>query len=350
MEKDKQVKLSTIFYAIIVVMISLLAIFGVAIYGFGINNKITQKAINVFPYPAIVIDGVHFISISDLQENVAAVRMFYENQDFSTLGFKADFNSEEGKKMLQVKERDLAVKLVENKVIEIMANENGIVITLAMIADEIEKRQAQNGGTVGLENNLKNLYGWTLDEFKEKVVKPDMYKNILAMSMRKNDAKWIEAKKKIDKASARLKESQDFNTVAKDISEGDSAKNGGELGWFSYDQMLPEIAAKALALKANEQSEIIESSLGYHIIRVEDKKNEDGIEKVKLSQVFVRAKTFSEWLLEKEKSVRISILLRGMHWNGDGGIDFSSSEMQSFEENIKKDSSFGMLPTQVLDK
>jgi len=352
MEKNKKVSISTIFYAVASVAIGLLVIFSVIIYGFGVDNGLTKKATAIFPYPAIVIDGVHFISMRDLQENVAAVRKFYENQDFSKLGFTADFNSDEGRKMLKVKERDLMIKLVENKIIEITANESGIKITPAMIADEVEKRRTQYGTTDGLENNLKNLYGWTLEDFKEKVVKPDMYKQILSADMRKTDVRWIEAKKKIEKAQARLGASQDFNSVAKDVSDGESAKNGGALGWFSYDQMLPEIATTALALNVNQQSEIIESSLGYHIIRVEDKKKEDGVEKVKLSQIFIRARTFSEWLLEKEKNVRILVLLRGMSWNGDGGIDFTADDMRNFEANVKKESAGGASSSlgQLLDK
>jgi hypothetical protein len=349
MEKNKKVRLGTIFYAILLAIIVLLVVFGIGIYGFGVNNQVTKKAVNIFPYPAIVIDGVHFISIRDLQENVSAVKRFYENQDFSKLGVKVDFDSEEGKNILKIKERDLMIKMIENKIIEIAANDNNIKLTAAMISDEIEKRRTQYGSADGLEKNLMKLYGWTIEDFKEKVVKPDMYKKIIAMDMKKTDQKWIEARKKIDKAKARLDSRDDFSSVAKDASEGDSAKNGGELGWFDYDQMLPEISSVAATLAIGGQSEVIESSLGYHIIRIEDRKSEDGIEKVKLSQIFVRAKTFSDWLLEKEKSVRIMVLLPGVKWNNDGGIDFISSDMRAFEEKLKKDTAFGMMSEQVLN-
>lgn len=348
MEENKKVSFSTIFYAVGSVAIGLLIIFGAIIYGFGADNVVAKKAADIFPYPAVVVDGVHFLTIRSLQSNVDAVRKFYENQDFSKLGFEADFNTADGKKMLKMKERDLMVKMIENKIIEITANEKGITLTDSMIADEIENRRAQYGTSDGLENNLKNLYGWNIADFKEKIVRPDMYKKMLLADMRENDPKWIEAAKKIEKAKASLDEDRDFSSVAKDISSGNSAKNGGELGWFSYDQMLPEIASTAFQLNVNQKSEVIESSLGYHIIKVEDKKTEDGIEKVKLSQIFVRAKTFSDWLLEKEKNVRISVLLRGMRWNGDGGIDFTSSGMRAFEEDAKKDSALAA-PGQLLN-
>lgn len=349
MEENKKIRISTILYATASIIIGLIIIFGISIYGFGVDNGLTKKVASIFPYPAVAVDGVYFLSKRELQNSVDAVRKFYENQDFSKLGIKVDFNSEDGKKMLKMKERDLLVKMIENKVIEIVANRKGIKITDAMISEEIANKRAQNGTADGLENNLKNLYGWTVDDFKEKIVKPDMYKKTLAEDMQKNDSTWIAAKKKIDQARTNLDGKQDFATVAGNISEGESAKNGGELGWFSYDQMLPEIASTAVALEVNQPSNIITSSLGYHIIKVEDRKTEDGVAKIKLSQIFVRAKTFSDWLLEQEKNVRIAVLLRGMRWNNDGGIDFTDNDMKTFDESANKDSSSEMTAGQLLN-
>ena len=349
MKENKKVKISTILYALAVIIIGLIVVFGISIYGFGADNKLVRGVENIFPYPAAVIDGVHFLTIRELQNNVDAVRKFYENQDFSKLGIKVDFNSEDGKKMLRIKERDSLVKMIENKIIEIAANKKGIKITDAMISEEIAGKRSQSGTADGLENNLKNLYGWTIDDFKEKIVKPDMYKKALAADMQNNDTAWISAKKKIDQAKADLDGKKDFASVATSVSEGDSAKQGGELGWFSYDQMLPEIASVALTADVNKPSEIIKSSLGYHIIKVEDRKTENGVEKVKLSQIFVRAKTFSDWLLEQEKNAKITVLMKGMTWNNDGGIDFTESDMKTFEENANKDTSLDVAPGQLIN-
>ena len=76
------------------------------------------------------------------------------------------------------------------------------------------------------------------------------------------DAK--EAKKKLDAGKL-------FEDVAKDFSkDAGSAKNGGDLGYFTKDKMVPEFANAAFALKKGEVSGPVKSTFGYHIIKAED--------------------------------------------------------------------------------
>lgn len=65
----------------------------------------------------------------------------------------------------------------------------------------------------------------------------------------------------------------DFATLAKENSTGPSAKNGGELGYFSKDQMVPEFANAAFALdKGAFTKDPVKTQFGWHIIEVEDKR------------------------------------------------------------------------------
>ena len=78
-----------------------------------------------------------------------------------------------------------------------------------------------------------------------------------------------EAKKILE----RLKKGEDFATLAKKYSiDTGSAKNGGDLGFFSPGQMVPEFEAAASKLKKGEISQPIKTKFGYHIIKVADKK------------------------------------------------------------------------------
>src|SRR4030065_80125 len=89
------------------------------------------------------------------------------------------------------------------------------------------------------------------------------------------------ASKKIEEAKKELEKEKDFPEVAENFSDGESAKSGGDLGWLSSDQMIPEIAVVAALLNKGERRDIIENNLGFHLIQVDDKKNEDGIDKFK---------------------------------------------------------------------
>jgi peptidyl-prolyl cis-trans isomerase C len=77
---------------------------------------------------------------------------------------------------------------------------------------------------------------------------------------------------KIKKVKERLNAGDDFATVAKEMSEGPSAANGGDLGSFGKGAMVKPFQDAAFALNIDEVSDIVETQFGYHIIKVSDKK------------------------------------------------------------------------------
>jgi peptidyl-prolyl cis-trans isomerase C len=72
-------------------------------------------------------------------------------------------------------------------------------------------------------------------------------------------------------ALARVKAGEDFAKVATELSK-DPAGQGGDLGWFTKDRMVPEFADAAFKLKPGEVSEPVKSQFGWHIIKVEGKR------------------------------------------------------------------------------
>lgn len=71
----------------------------------------------------------------------------------------------------------------------------------------------------------------------------------------------------------RLIDGEDFATVAGEVSEDPgSAANGGDLGWFRRGQMVPEFDAAAFTLPEGELSEPIRTNFGFHLVRVEERK------------------------------------------------------------------------------
>jgi peptidyl-prolyl cis-trans isomerase C len=71
----------------------------------------------------------------------------------------------------------------------------------------------------------------------------------------------------------RLKKGEDFAKVASELSKDPgSGKEGGDLGWFTKDRMVPEFAEAAFKLKKGEVSQPVKSQFGWHVIRLEDKR------------------------------------------------------------------------------
>src|SRR5215475_13596327 len=62
----------------------------------------------------------------------------------------------------------------------------------------------------------------------------------------------------------------DFATLAKQKSEGASAPEGGDIGFFKHGVMLPEYERVAFKLKPGEVSDPVRTDKGWHVIKVEE--------------------------------------------------------------------------------
>ena len=70
-----------------------------------------------------------------------------------------------------------------------------------------------------------------------------------------------------------LKRGDDFISLAKERSTGPSGKNGGDLGFFTADQMVPPFSKAAYALRRGETSDKpVQTQFGWHVIKVEDRR------------------------------------------------------------------------------
>jgi peptidyl-prolyl cis-trans isomerase C len=72
-------------------------------------------------------------------------------------------------------------------------------------------------------------------------------------------------------ALARIKAGEDFAKVATELSK-DPGGEGGDLGWFTKDRMVPEFADAAFKLEPGQVSDPVKSQFGWHIIKVEGKR------------------------------------------------------------------------------
>lgn len=72
-------------------------------------------------------------------------------------------------------------------------------------------------------------------------------------------------------ALKRVRGGEDFAKVADQVSK-DPGSRGGELGWFTKDRMVPEFAEAAFKLQPNQISEPVKSQFGWHVIKVEERR------------------------------------------------------------------------------
>ncbi|ABE37538.1 peptidylprolyl isomerase [Rhodopseudomonas pseudopalustris] len=70
-----------------------------------------------------------------------------------------------------------------------------------------------------------------------------------------------------------LKKGADFAELAKKKSKDPGASDGGDLGFFTKEQMVPEFSAVAFAMEPGKISDPVKSQFGWHIIKVEEKRS-----------------------------------------------------------------------------
>lgn len=132
------------------------------------------------------------------------------------------------------------------------------------------------GDVSASDDEIRTYYEDHPDQFhREKQVKARHILFRLGAQASEDDVKKAEgtARSVLEKA----RKGEDFAALAKAYSQDGSAQAGGDLGWFTKDQMVPAFADAAFAMKAGEVSDLVRTPFGWHIIKVEDVRPEETV-------------------------------------------------------------------------
>ena len=113
------------------------------------------------------------------------------------------------------------------------------------------------------------------EQNREAYARPEQVKAshiLVRLDQEASAAEEQEARARIETARARLDQGESFASVAKDLSEGPSSGEGGDLGWFGRGSMVPAFEDEAFSLEPGQVSSVVRTRFGLHLIRVEDKR------------------------------------------------------------------------------
>jgi peptidyl-prolyl cis-trans isomerase C len=227
-----------------------------------------------------------FIQVNVFAQDEAVVAKIGERKitmsDFKRV---VDYLDAERQKMLetnpQLKETVLR-QFIQSMVISDLAKQKGFdripeiknqlqFFSDNFLANEYLKREVAQKVTVS-DDEVKTYYDSHKDEFKTQ----EMVKARHILVRVENAASEDEKKKAKDKAEMylkKIKDGEDFAKMAAEVSDDPGSKaKGGDLGFFPKGRMVKSFEDAAFALKPGETSGIVETQFGFHIIKVEDKK------------------------------------------------------------------------------
>lgn len=147
------------------------------------------------------------------------------------------------------------------------------------------------------EEELRKRYGWTFDQYVERVVLPILLEQkletaftasaddsgkayeeeqvrashiLFSLAPSKSDAR---VKAEAERVLARIKNGEDFAKLAAEFGSDGTKDAGGDLGWFGRGRMVPEFETAAFALGAGELSpSLVKTQFGYHIIKTMERR------------------------------------------------------------------------------
>jgi peptidyl-prolyl cis-trans isomerase SurA len=145
-----------------------------------------------------------------------------------------------------------------------------------LLMQEVVRREV--GSRIIIDKDEINKY-WKEhpDEFhrKEMVYLSEMFVSTVDKTPAEIPALEEKAKKLLD----RVKNGEDLEELAKRYSDGESAKQGGDLGGFERGQLSPELEEAVFKLKPKELSNVIRTKTGFLVLRV-DQRYEAGLQPV----------------------------------------------------------------------
>jgi peptidyl-prolyl cis-trans isomerase D len=120
------------------------------------------------------------------------------------------------------------------------------------------------------DDELKAQYQQNIQQYQ--VANRVHVEHILLMTVGKTDAEVEEIRQKAEDVLKQAKKGAKFEDLAKKYSEDPGTKDkGGDLGWITQGQTVPEFEKTAFGLDKGKMSDLVKTQYGFHIIKVLDK-------------------------------------------------------------------------------
>lgn len=185
--------------------------------------------------------------------------------------------------------------LISDRIVNWEAEKQNISISEEEMQKELNEVIEQSGGQEQFELTLET-YGYTQEDIKQNIAKSLKIEKLLESDITITEEEMtayfeenretfsikeqvkashilVDSEEKAQEVIQKLSSGSDFAELAKEYSTDISNnQQGGELGYFSRGEMIQEFEDAAFSLEAGTISKPIKTDFGYHIIKIEEKK------------------------------------------------------------------------------
>lgn len=165
------------------------------------------------------------------------------------------------------------------------------------------------------DKNLQDVYNWDRETYEKRVV--HLYALTEKLTEKINNDDSLEtnkvAKSTIEEIYQRLQSGEDFATLAQTYSDDPSASEGGDLGWFNPNDMVPEFVEQLNKLEKGQVSEVFKTRYGYHVLRLDDvRQNEDGVTEYKAAHIIKLFASIDDFIAEEKSKASVEVYINGV--------------------------------------
>lgn len=258
----------------------------------GSMNPLVVNIAKVVPFTALEVDGKNIL-YRDYVDDFNTLKTFYtEPPD----GFPPLTDEEISQQVVS--------RLVVNQLVQKYAKELDVTVDDSRVEEIKTGLISQFATESAAEEELFARYGMGLEDYTKNIIRPlileEGVQEAFAVSDKPEWKKYAEeeiharhilfradvtsstdeaaadaqAKAKGEEVLARILNGEDFAALAAEFGTDSTASKGGDLGWFGRGVMVQSFEEPAFALAEGSTSqELVKSEFGYHIIRVDEKRN-----------------------------------------------------------------------------
>lgn len=298
---------------LIVIIIAGIAILVIGSYAARWNNRLVRSASRFLPYPAVVVNN-HWNSYFEFLDGVATLEYSYSQPEVLQ---ESGLTSRPTRQEIEALVLD---RMAKDDIVRQLADRYGITVTQATLDAEMKKLIEQTGSSTDVANRIQQLYGWSLETFAQRVVRPFLIRQRLQEKIAADDGMNAEQIKRIESLQERVKAGKDdFRAIAREVNEDVTKQTDGDLGVFGRGERDEAIEQAGFALAVGETSGVVRTVDGFHILKLLEKIPADDKsgtpEKIHLAHIFVAARQLDSWLFEQSKGQRVRVLLSDYTWD-----------------------------------